>query len=363
MPRWVRIYLIPAAVFQSVLVGGGYGTGREVVEFVTTDGPQGGLIGILYIFLALSVVLVLTFEFARHYRVYDYRRFFMVLIGRGWVLYEILAILLLTIVLAVVLSAAATLIFDWLGIPVLVTGAAVVVLVMVLLFWGTGAVERFLSGWAIIFSVFLLCVALAIFIEQGSNIAAKISQDEVGAGSGLRGLRFASYNIAAIPVLLYTTTAIKRRWEAVFSGVVAAAAGTLPALLMHLTFVPGYPAVLELALPMLAIVESFDSGPILVFYGVFLIGMIVQTAIGVLEGVVQRIDGWLADTDRRPMTQRGRGLLAGAIMLAGAGLSVIGVVDLVAQGYGTLGWGFLAVYAVPLCTLGIYKIARGRGDM
>ncbi|MEX0742436.1 MAG: M56 family metallopeptidase, partial [Phycisphaeraceae bacterium] len=42
--RFVRVYLIPGAIFQSVLVGGGYGTGREIVEFFTRFGALGGLL-------------------------------------------------------------------------------------------------------------------------------------------------------------------------------------------------------------------------------------------------------------------------------------------------------------------------------
>ena len=40
-------YFLPGFVFQSVVIGGGYGTGRELVEFFLTDGPAAGLIGIV----------------------------------------------------------------------------------------------------------------------------------------------------------------------------------------------------------------------------------------------------------------------------------------------------------------------------
>ena len=43
MNTFIRTYIVPAAVFQSVIIGGGYGTGREVVEFITVHGPVGGL--------------------------------------------------------------------------------------------------------------------------------------------------------------------------------------------------------------------------------------------------------------------------------------------------------------------------------
>ncbi len=31
-------YLLPGFVFQSIIIAGGYGTGRELVEFGTTEG-------------------------------------------------------------------------------------------------------------------------------------------------------------------------------------------------------------------------------------------------------------------------------------------------------------------------------------
>ena len=46
MPRWVRVYLVPGAVFQSVMIGGGYGTGRELVEYFVRYGVGGALKGI-----------------------------------------------------------------------------------------------------------------------------------------------------------------------------------------------------------------------------------------------------------------------------------------------------------------------------
>lgn len=39
MIKWFKAWIVPGAVFQSVIVGGGYGTGREVVEYVSSAGP------------------------------------------------------------------------------------------------------------------------------------------------------------------------------------------------------------------------------------------------------------------------------------------------------------------------------------
>ena len=84
---WFKCYLVPGLVFQSVIVGGGYGTGREVVEFFLVHGPMGGLLGMLVSCLAFSLIMAVAFEFARVMKSYDYRAFFQALLGRSVLLY------------------------------------------------------------------------------------------------------------------------------------------------------------------------------------------------------------------------------------------------------------------------------------
>ena len=38
-------YFVPGIVFQSCVIAGGYGTGRELVEYIMGSGPSGGLLG------------------------------------------------------------------------------------------------------------------------------------------------------------------------------------------------------------------------------------------------------------------------------------------------------------------------------
>ena len=52
-----RVLLIPASVFLSVIFGGSYGSGREVMEFISQYGPAGGLLSILVTFATYWVIL------------------------------------------------------------------------------------------------------------------------------------------------------------------------------------------------------------------------------------------------------------------------------------------------------------------
>ena len=40
---WTR-YLVPGFVFQSVVIGGGYGTGAEIMQYFGVNGLVGGLL-------------------------------------------------------------------------------------------------------------------------------------------------------------------------------------------------------------------------------------------------------------------------------------------------------------------------------
>ncbi len=75
-----RIWL-PGFLFQSVIIGGGYATGRELLEFFLSSGPVGGLLGMLVATVAFSVIAVLFFELARLTSSYNYRHFFSATVG------------------------------------------------------------------------------------------------------------------------------------------------------------------------------------------------------------------------------------------------------------------------------------------
>ena len=79
--NFFRLYLLPGFVFQSVVIGGGYATGRELVAFFFEVGPIGGMLGLLVSGLVFGAVLAVGFELARMTGAYDYRQFMKVLMG------------------------------------------------------------------------------------------------------------------------------------------------------------------------------------------------------------------------------------------------------------------------------------------
>ncbi|MEM8889333.1 MAG: hypothetical protein AAGD28_15250, partial [Bacteroidota bacterium] len=102
MKNIYKTYIVPGLLFQSIVVGGGYGTGREIIEFFMSKGPMGGYMGILVSMLIWSIIIAIGFELARRYQLYDYRSFLKNLLGKGWMLFELVYIANLVIAVAVV---------------------------------------------------------------------------------------------------------------------------------------------------------------------------------------------------------------------------------------------------------------------
>ena len=90
-------YLLPGIVAQSVLIGGGYATGREVVQYAARFG-QMGWIGVIGVFLGFTAMNIAVFELARTYQTYDYRSLIKQVIWKFSPAFDISYIILATII-------------------------------------------------------------------------------------------------------------------------------------------------------------------------------------------------------------------------------------------------------------------------
>lgn len=359
-PPWVKKYLIPGVIFQSVLVGGGYGTGREIVEFFTRFGAGGGILGLGVTVICWILVLTVTWEFARVFQVYDYRSFFQRLLGRGWVLFEILFILMFLVVLAVVASAAGEILETRFGIPYFVGITAMLVVVATLTFFGRDILTKSLALWTLfLYGMFVFYFLTAL--SQGSDsIGVELAAWEVAPGWGVSGFQYALYNLFIVPAILFSTRALETRREVVGSAAVAAVICAFPALLFHISFLGDYPGILAQEIPVFAMITSLGLASLLAVYLVALFGTFIETGAGLIQGSIERVDGYLRDARKARLSPSQRAALAVAGIGLSAILATVGIIPLIARGYGTIAWGFLAVYVLPVLTLGIWKLTRGR---
>ncbi|TAK53446.1 MAG: hypothetical protein EPO25_10625 [Gammaproteobacteria bacterium] len=342
------------------MIGGGYGTGREVVEYFTMQGVTGGVLGLGVATLTFALILAATYEFARCFRAYDYRHFFKTLIGRGWVAYEVVYIITIMLILAVVSSAASDVLKDQLGWSAWLSTGAMLIAVTTMAFYGREFVSRIMTFWAILLSAIFVLYFVLVVAQFGPETAAAWEAGGVAGSWARKGMQFALYNVAMAPALLFAAREIATRREAILAGVITALAATLPALLFHLSFVARYAEVSAQPLPVYWMISSLGANWFMSLYLIGLFGTLVQTGIGVIQGLIERIDGWRKDSGGAPLGKPGHALLGLAAITISGMLSAVGIITLVAQGYGSLAWAFMIIYPLPLLTVGLLRLARAR---
>ena len=208
---WFKKYLLPGLVFQSVLIGGGYGTGRELVEFFMSAGPISGYPAMLVSTILISLVMMATYELARMTKTYDYKSFLTKILGKGSVAYEILYIPTAILTVSVMVSAAGELSHETLGIAPIIGSLVMMALVALVVFQGGRLIEQFFSVWSIaLYTVYIILIAMAWSILS-DNIQQTLAADHEAKSWFINGVRYTGYNIITLPVLLYSTKYIETR--------------------------------------------------------------------------------------------------------------------------------------------------------
>lgn len=356
--RFFKVYVIPGAVFQSVMVGGGYGTGREIVEFFTRHGFLGGVMGLGIAFVCLAVVVSLTFEFARLTGSYDYRNFFKNLLGPAWVAFEVLIILLFLLVLAVLASAAGNILQDNFGISYEVGLSIMLVVIGSLTYFGRDVIAKVLTFWSFLLYGVFFTFFISVFSQEWGPISTAMQNAEVLPGWWQSGLRYALYNMAIAPLILYVCREFETRRQALTSGVIAAVIAMLPAFLFQVAFFAFYPGILDQAIPVYWMMGQLGMVVLLVMYSVMLFGTFIETGAGMLQGINERIDAWLIEKRGKGLSRGMHAGIAVTAIVVSALISLWGITALIGKGYVVMSYGFMLVYVLPLLTVGVFRIFK-----
>lgn len=356
-------FLLPGLVFQSLIIGGGYATGREIVEFFLVNGPWGGLLGMAVSTVVWSLVLAASFELVRVSSAYDYRSFFKILLGRGWFLFEISYLLLVMLVLSVISAASGTIIGQAFSIDPIVGSLGLAVLIGVLVFYGSKIIEAVLSVWSFVLYGVFVVLLIACFSAFGDRISEAFSAPSA-TGSWFRsGLTYAGYNVAAVPAVFFCLRHLKGRKDAVTAGLLAGPIAIVPGVFLFIAMLAYYPDIGGQTVPLNFMLEQLEMPVFLIVFQIVIFGTFIETGTAMIHAVNERIAEAYARRDRT-MPRLARPILAIA-MLATAILagSKFGIIALIAKGYGLLTYSFILLLVVPVLTIGIWKIRKYRAEV
>ena len=357
---WFQRYLLPGFALKAVIIGGGYATGRELAEYFVPSGPWGGLAAMLLATLIWSVVAALTFALALKLGAYDYRSFFKGLLGPAWVAFEVAYIIFVVLILAVFGAAAGAIGAATFGWPELAGVVLLAVSIVAVTAWGTGAVEQMFKYVSIllyaVYGLFLI-LALASF---GGLVGQGFANAPPPSGNWMAGgLTYASYNIVGAVVILPVLRHLRHQRDAVVAGLIAGPLSMLPAILFFVAMMAFYPAIGDETLPSDFLLRQMTVPGFHVLFQVMIFAALLESGAGSVHAINERISGAIESRGRPPLSTGARAII-GAVILTGCMFVAgeIGLVDLIASGYRFLAWLFLAVFVLPLITIGTWRLLR-----
>ena len=89
------------------------------------------------------------------------------------------------------------------------------------------------------------------------------------------------------------------------------------------------------------------------------LGTLIETGSGFVKAITDRVGGTMADKGKE-MPKWLVPVITIVCVLLGVAISSFGLTGLIAKGYGTVTWGVFVLYVIPILTIGVYKIVKGK---
>lgn len=360
---WFQRYLLPGFAFKAVVIGGGYATGRELAEFFLPSGPRGGYWAMLLAMAVWSLVCVVTFRLAQLTRSWDYRAFFRHLLGPLWVVFEFAYLLSIIVILAVFGAAAGAIGAALLGWPPVAGTLCLIACISFVAAYGNASVER-LFKWVTFFlyGVYALFVVFS-FHKFGGEILRGLATPAPTTGWVAGGLTYAGYNVIGAVVILPMLRHLRDQRDAAIAGALAGPMAMLPALLFFTCMMAFYPQIGGQALPSDFLLQRLDLPVFHVLFQLMIFLALLESGTGSVHAFNERIAHAYSARSGRELTRLARLAITGVVLLGSIFLAArFGLVTLIARGYRALSYVVLAVFVLPVLTVGVWKLRRGRAS-
>ena len=357
---WFQRFLLPGFAFKAVVIGGGYATGRELAEFFLPAGPWGGLAAMILAMTLWSLVAAVTFAFAHARQSFDYRSFFAELLGPGWIVFEIAYVLFVILILAVFGAAAGAIGAAMFGLPPLVGTAALALCIAAFAAFGNASVERLFKYVSfLLYGVYALFLLLAL-TRFGDRIASHFAASPLPSdGWVLGGITYAGYNIVGAVVILPVLRHLTSRRDAVIAGLVAGPLAMAPAILFFTCMVAFLPGIANETLPSDYLLTQMHVPAFHLLFQLMIFAALLESGTGSVHAINERVaTAWR----HHRRSELGVPLRAGiaAVLLIGCMFVAdrFGLIALIANGYRALAYILIAIYVLPLLTIGLYRLSR-----
>jgi uncharacterized membrane protein YkvI len=356
---WFQRFVLPGLAFKAVVIGGGYATGRELAEFFLPAGAHGGVLAILLAMCIWSVVCAVTFCLARATASWDYRSFFKNILGRFWLIFEAAYLLFIVLILAVFGAAAGAIGQAVLGWPPFAGTVCLIVCICAFCTYGTASVER-LFKWVscVLYGVYGLFVILSIS-AFGQRIVLNWAAGSIQPGWALGGLTYAGYNVVGAVIVLPVLRHLTGAKDALVAGILAGPLAMIPAAAFFVCMIAFAPQIANQTLPSDYLLQRLHFPAFHAVFQFMIFLALLESGTGCVHAVNERIAEAYGSRRGRQLPAAARfGLTAALLFISIVLATRFGLVTLIARGYRGLAYVFLAVFVLPVMTIGIWRLRQ-----
>ena len=344
--------ILPGIILQSVLVGGGFATGREIVEYGAKFGSYGWISGV-FIFFGFTIMSILSFEACRTWKTFDYKSLLKRLTGKGWILFELIYIPLALITIAVMASAAGEILNETLNIDVWLGISTIIVLVAILNFQSDSTIANMKTIGTFLLIAAYTYFGITVWFDRSDEVIHVFSSNTHPENVSLltvawTGILYVGYNLGVYPASFFVVKGLSSKRDSIIAGISSGLLMSVPWFLTYIAILGFYPDpnILQAPVPWLRMLEPYS----LFYVGLFglVVGWtLVETATGVIHAFLGRLENDLKEKNFRlkRIHRMGIAMLA---LLAAMALSSVGIINLIARGYLAMAYGMILVFAVPL---------------
>ncbi len=281
--------LSAAATYIGTVVGAGFASGQEVLQFFGLLGPW----GIPAVFIALAGFIFfgdIILEAGRQVRATSHLPVLRHATGRLTPLFDFVITFFLFGALSAMIAGAGSVLLQEFAIPWTVGAGLMALVTVVTVLFGLRGVVAAISAVVPFLIGSVVLVSAAVLYARG----IALQNPPPGFHPAVTrwpfaGVTYISYNIVmSVPVLASLGGSLKSRREAGWSALLGAAGLGLSLFLVYLTLVSSFPDVLSYEIPMAYLASTIHraGGP---FYTAVFLAEVYTTAVANLYGFAARI--------------------------------------------------------------------------
>ena len=329
-----------AGAFVGLVVGAGFASGQEILQFFASFGRI-GLLGCLVSGLAFVLLSMAFTAMGQRLKAGSHKEVIQALLGRrlGGV-FDLLITFFLFAVTVVMLAGAGSLLHQWMGLPEVWGSVLATVVTVLIVCLDVGRVIAFIGAVTPLLALMAVVVAghvMAMPQADTAALEAAAATQPRGAGHWLvAALLYVSYTVVAgMPFLVIMGGQASSRSTALRGGLLGGLLLAVLVLLVTYALYGRMDTLGHLSMPMLALATQISPwlGHLM---SLVIFGMIVNTAVGMLYAFVARLVP--AGTPQFRWTTAATGVLA----LGGSFVGFIALVGTVYPAYGYLGFALIA---------------------